>query len=244
MKQCDYFLSSGKEVDKYFKFYNVDDNKIFNYRFSSLNNKDIIRNEELTLQKYYLREKYGIKDDIMILAVGSQIFRKGYDLLIKAISSINKSFNLYIVGGVVQDDIFKLVLENGLNNVHFIDFKCKEELNEYYAMADIFVMPTRYDIWGLVINEAMSFKLPIISSNKCVAALEFNNLFNNALIFESENTEDLKEKIEILISDCEIREKLSINSLNGIKTYTIENTCDDFVKIINKIVKEENRCYQ
>ena len=42
----------------------------------------------------------------------------------------------------------------------------------YYQAADMLVFPTREDIWGLVINEAMANGLPTVSTDKCVAALE------------------------------------------------------------------------
>ena len=50
-------------------------------------------------------------------------------------------------------------------NVYFIEFKKSEELNEYYKAADIFVHPTREDIWGLVVNEAMAKGLPVVTTN-------------------------------------------------------------------------------
>ena len=59
-----------------------------------------------------------------------------------------------------------------LNNVHFIDFKNKDTLKEYYHVADVFVLPTREDIWGLVINEALAYGLPVITTDKCMAGLE------------------------------------------------------------------------
>lgn len=44
-----------------------------------------------------------------------------------------------------------------LNNVYFVGFKTKDQLKQYYKAADLFVLPTREDIWGLVVNEAMAY---------------------------------------------------------------------------------------
>ena len=237
MKKNDYFMSSGKEVNKYYKFYGVDENRIYNYKFSSLTKDDIQKNKKIK-NKSLLKQKLNLKEDIILFSVGQQIPRKGYDLLVKAMIDVNKNVGLYIAGGEPEENVKEIIKSNNLNNIHFIGFKSKEELDEYYAASDIFVLPTRYDIWGLVINEAMSFGLPIISSDKCVSAIEFNNLFNNALITKNEDVGSISEAINILINDEYLRDQLGRNSLKGIKEYTIEHTKEDFVSIIKDVMEK------
>lgn len=236
MKKNDYFMSSGKEVNKYYNFYGIDNKFIYNYKFSSLTKEDIVNNNEIIKNKISLKEKLNIKEKIVLFSVGQQIPRKGYDLLAKAMIDVNKDIGLYIAGGNVEDNVKDIIESNNLTNIHFIGFKSKEELNEYYASSDVFVLPTRYDIWGLVINEAMSFGLPIISSDTCVAAVEFNNLFNNAIIVKNEDVKGLSDAINTLVEDENLRDQLSRNSLEGIKEYSIEQTKDDFIRILNDIL--------
>lgn len=237
MKKNDYFMSSGKEVNKYYEFYGVDKNKIYNYKFSSLTKNDIQKNKELIKNKSLIKQKLNLKGDIILFSVGQQIPRKGYDLLVKAMIDVNENVGLYIAGGEPEENVKQIIKSNNLNNIYFIGFKSKEELDEYYAASDIFVLPTRYDIWGLVINEAMSFGLPIISSNKCVSVIEFNNLFNNALITINEDVKSISKAINTLINDENLRNQLGRNSLKGIKDYTIEQTKEDFVNIIKDVME-------
>ena len=70
-------------------------------------------------------------------------------------------------------------------NVHFIDFCDKEKVFEYYKMSDVFFFPSREDIWGLVINEAMSCGLPVIATFETASAREvFKKVnFTNVIIF-------------------------------------------------------------
>lgn len=82
-----------------------------------------------------------------------------------------------------------------LTNVHFIDFMPKKELADYYRAADIFVLPTREDIWGLVINEAMAYGLPVVTTEKCVAGVEMVCEGHNGYIVPVENTDALKKAI-------------------------------------------------
>jgi glycosyltransferase involved in cell wall biosynthesis len=51
-----------------------------------------------------------------------------------------------------------------LRNVHFAGARSGAELARFYAAADIFVFPSLEDVWGLVVNEAMCFGLPILAS--------------------------------------------------------------------------------
>ena len=64
---------------------------------------------------------------------------------------------IYIVGGEPTEDYLQMRASLGLDNVHFVGFQKKEALSRYYRAADLFVLPTREDIWGLVINEAMAY---------------------------------------------------------------------------------------
>ena len=76
-----------------------------------------------------------------------------------------------------------MILLDKIAVFHFIDFLQTSELKQYYKLSDIFVLPTKYDVWGLVVNEAMSQGLPVISTSACVAAIELvSNGYNGYVI--------------------------------------------------------------
>ena len=77
----------------------------------------------------------------------------------------------------------------------------KPELATYYQAADLFVFPTREDIWGLVINEALSFGLPVITTRKCVAGVEMIKEGVNGSIVSEDNVEQLECKIKLYIDN-------------------------------------------
>ena len=74
-------------------------------------------------------------------------------------------------------------------------FKTKEQLADYYAAADVFVLPTREDIWGLVVNEAFAFGLPVITSDNCGAGMEMITQGVNGFIFPNEDADALRDMI-------------------------------------------------
>lgn len=233
MKRADLFLSSGEETNKYFEYYGVDSNKCRIYPFSSLSENDLLKHKCMLADKQEYKKLF--KESFVLLSVGQQIPRKGYDVLVKAMVNVAKEVGLYIVGGKAEENVQAFVDEHQLDNIHFIDFMSKEELEKYYAGADVFVLPTRYDIWGLVVNEAMSFGLPVISTDHCVAAVEMNNQFNNGIICPIEDSDSLADAIMKLYNDRELCEVMGNASLNGNKNYSIEKMVVGYLAALKEV---------
>ena len=173
-----------------FAFIAGENSTIYRYPFSSLGNKDIINTPLSQQEKNAIRKILDIKEPQMILAVGQFIHRKGFDVLLQAARTMDKNIGIYIVGGKPTEEYLQIQKENNLTQIHFEGFKTKEELAMYFKAADIFVHPTREDIWGLVINESMAYGLPVVTTNKCVAGMEL--ITNKECLIDTDNSEQLK----------------------------------------------------
>ena len=213
------YISPSKISDEYIKFYAGSKSKIYRYPFTSLKESDILQNPVTYQEKADIKKQLNITENKIILAIGQFIPRKGFDILLKASQHINKEVGIYIVGGKPTPEYLKMQQEMNLTNVHFEGFKTKQDLSLYFKAADIFVHPTREDIWGLVINEAMGYGLPIITTNKCVAGME---LLPSECIIDTENVEQLSNSINKLLADENLCKELSKENLEKIKEYTIE----------------------
>lgn len=235
MNRHDYFLSSSTITDRYFKFYGVDLNKVFHYRFTSLSKEDIRTNKELRKNKQEYRNKLGMSDKFVLLSVGRPIKVKGFDILLNAYkeSGLADKIDLYIVGGYPQENISKIVEDNHLNNVHFVGVISSRELNEYYAAADALIMCSRGDVWGLVINEALSFGLPVISSDMCMAALHFASDNENPIICSLNETSEYAKAMNKLYFDHEYKQQLESCAFKQIEGYSYENSADDIIKTLS-----------
>lgn len=223
------FFSTCEEHDKYYEHYGADPSRVYKYRFSSLLAKDILEEEVTKSEKFKLREELGMKHTKIILAVGQFIYRKGFDVLLKSAVHLSDKLGIYIVGDEPTKEYLNIVRVNKLKNVHFVGFKTKDELKKYYKAADAFVLPTREDIWGLVINEAMAYGLPVVTTNRCNAGLELiQNGVNGYLI----STDSVFELREAMIKAVQESEELGRNSLKIIKDYTIETMVDDHISAL------------
>ena len=166
------YFSTAEEHDKYYLRYGAQSGRIHRYPFTSLYDRDILDAPVSREQKMCLRSKLGITADKVIVAVGQMIHRKGFDVLIKAVAHLPSDIACYIIGGEPIGEYTELIEAHGLNNVHFVKFLKKSELEQYFLAADVFVLPTREDIWGLVVNEAMAKGLPVVTTDRCIAGLE------------------------------------------------------------------------
>lgn len=222
------WMSSGKATTEYLVHYGALRKKCFIFPFTSLWKKDLVRSIELKQQDTEkIRERLGMQEDHIVLSVGrfsyDAGYGKGYDLLLKAAEKLPRNIGVYIVGDEPTNEFTKWKDEKNLRNVHFVGFMLKQELMDYYAAADLFVLMTRSDVWGLVINEAMSFGLPIITTDKCVAGLELVKDNENGFILSVDMPNELLQKILYIINNQEVMYNFGIKSWNLIQAYTLEN---------------------
>lgn len=108
-----------------------------------------------------------------LIFVGRPLFNKGLDILLRALSGINKQdWRLHIVGD--QDDrreFARLSEQLGLtDSVFFYGTLPNEKVIDLLAKSDLLVLPSRWDGWGAVVNEALMCGVPAVCSDRCGAA--------------------------------------------------------------------------
>lgn len=224
------WLSTGRYTTKYLVHYGAKPEKVMEYPFTSLYEKDLLKKTVSTQEKEELRQMLGMPEKHIVLAIGQFIHRKGFDVLLKAAASMKEEAGIYIVGGVPTEEYLKLRDALGLTNIHFLEFQKKDRLALIYKAADLFVLPTREDIWGLVINEALGYGLPTITTDRCVAGLELIKDGVNGYIVPVEDAEALAEKMDAVL--CADLEKMGTAALESIRPYTLENMAKAHVDIL------------
>lgn len=229
-----------QELKDYLKSFGVTEEKMYLYPFSSLKQQDILDKVPTNEEKRAIKRELGIAEDLMILSVGQFIHRKGFDVLLEAAQRVDERIGIYIVGGVPTDEYRELKSRLGVGNVHFIDFMSKPELRKWYLAADLFAFPTREDIWGLVVNEAMACGLPIVSTDRCIAALELVKNGENGYIVPVDDPEKMAESLNKVINDSYLRSEMAECSLKTISDYSIENMARKHIDYL--IACEQKSC--
>ncbi|MPQ44274.1 glycosyltransferase family 4 protein [Clostridium tarantellae] len=227
------WLSTGKTTTEYLLNYGAKKEFIYHYPFTSIKDEDLLGNKEKRNEKEILKKELNIKEGKVILAVGQFIYRKGFDVLIKAMNNLSRDYSLYIIGGEPTKEYLNLKNKYNLQNIYFKNFSNKNNLKKYYMISDLFVLPTREDIWGLVINEAMAYGLPVITTNKCVAGIELIKDYKNGFIVPIDDFYTLSEKIMYILQNDKLIYSMSKESLKIIKNYTIEVSAKKHMDIFN-----------
>lgn len=197
----------------------------------------------------------GIKDELLkvehktistnervkILFLSNLIESKGVTVLLEACSillqrGINFECNFIGAEGNVDanqfnDKVKSLGIEN---NVNYLGQKYGSDKNDYFINADIFAFPTYFDCFPLVLLEAMSYSLPIISTFEGGIPDEVEDGVTGYII-EQKNVNQLAERLEILILNPELR--LKMGDL-GREKFEKEFKLDIFENRLNEILQQ------
>lgn len=238
LKGAPLYLSSGSATDEYLAFYGAARENIRRYPFTPLSEGDILSRPPTAEEKLALRGKLGMAEEKIIVSVGQFIYRKGFDVLMRAAAEMGEGVGVYIIGGAPTQEYIALKNELKAENVRFVGFKSKEELKEYYKAADLFVLPTREDIWGLVVNEAMACALPVITTEGCVAGLELIENGVNGYIVPVRDSAAIAERTSQILSDGELAQKMADENLKKISRYTVKNMAAAHIAAIEELLKK------
>ncbi|MBK6397822.1 MAG: glycosyltransferase family 4 protein [Bacteroidetes bacterium] len=205
------FIVYGKRAGKYLESLGVQAKRIF----KAINTVDTTFFREKTVE---LQGKSRLSDNKHRLSyVGYLSKRKNVDQLlicIRQLANVRQDFVLDLIGdGDHLSDLQRQVVELKLESfVQFTGFKQKEELPEYYAQTEVFLFQTGFDIWGLVLNEAMAAGLPCIASPNAGAVDDLIEDGKTGFIVDFNNVDRVLEKINFLLDNKEQAKIIGMNA--------------------------------
>jgi glycosyltransferase involved in cell wall biosynthesis len=195
--------------------------------------------------KARIKAKYGISTERkVILYAGNLIKIKGVYTLIESLKTLYTRFPGFIaiiIGqGEEQEKLQSLVNEYGLaNNIRFLGWLTQRELSEYYKAADIFVLPSETEGHSVALLEAMRSGLPIVASDVGGNSESIEDGLNGFL-FNSGNHNALADKLVILLSDYNLREYMSSNSLKiYLEKFSTKIQIENYLRLYSELVSLE-----
>ena len=225
------YFSPSKNTDEFLVHYGVDAGKINRHVFTSLRENQILSNPLTVSRKKVIRKKIGIDEENVIVGVGQLIHRKGWDLLIDIAKTINAG--IYIIGdGELKAEYKKKIYDEQIKNVHLVGFLSNKLTTQYYQSADLFVLPTRYDVWGLVINEALANGIPVITTKDCVAGVELIKNKINGILIHSDDKKELESAINNILNNADEKFQMANSAIKIINSYTIETMVKQHLEYI------------
>lgn len=221
------FIAYGKMSKRYLMLNGVSEEKIhFGTQVININHVE----ETSSLNVYN-----ELKDKKILLFLGYFKKRKGIEYLIKAYFTLNREDTILVLAGDGEEIENLRSMAKGRDDIIFPGYVEGEEKAFWYSIADIFILPTLHDPWGLVINEAMTYGLPIITTERAGCSIEL--IKGNGFILEAENTEELCSILNKMLDDDELREKMGKKSKEIIKHYNLNYAVNTFVNAIKFAIK-------
>lgn len=185
-----------------------------------------------------VRERYGIKEnDVVLMFSGYEFKRKGLKYIIGALPRIKKDVKLLVVGKDNPRSYQQLATKLGVHDkIIFTDFV--PEIAGYYAASDIFVFPTLYEPFGLVVAEALASGLPVIVSEGAGATEVINDGREGLLLKDPTNLNEVAEKINILVKDENLRKQMSRNARKTAEKYSWDEVARRTMEVYASVVKK------
>ena len=180
-------------------------------------------------------EPFESLDSKIVLSIGRLTSQKGYDLLIKAWSLVEKKYpnwSLHIYGeGEDKESLEKLIMSFDLQNI--ILKGTTDDVQSIYDGASFYVMSSKFEGFGMVLIEAQSRGLPIVSFDCPSGPAEIISDNVNGYLVENRNVEMLAERIAYLIDNESIRQIFSANALISAKRFEPEQIINQWITLID-----------
>ena len=130
----------------------------------------------------------------------------------------------------------KLVGSATKARIQYEGFQAPESLPIYFARADIFVLPSRHDGWGVVVNQALAAGLPIIVSDTVGAGLDYVENGINGVRVDAGRVDALYEAMKNLIQNPEMAREWGLKSRERARTLTPEAGADKWVHVVETLM--------
>lgn len=190
-------------------------------------------NNPLTIDAKGLRANLDSK--VISITCRYAIEHKGLDYLVEIAKKIPEDWKIAVAGSgsMEEEEAFVSLIKSGKVEDKFILRGAIDgtELRQHYQESSIYVMTSRWEGFGLVLTEAMSFGLPILSFENSGANEVLEN-GKSGILVEQGDVDEFVNQLNWLIESKELREEYSRKSLERVKDFQIENIIEQWEEII------------
>ena len=234
-KLVDRFLYIGSQNRDFYIYYGVKRNKFLYAPYCVDNTYFKAQHRNLLHQRDNIRKHYNVPLDCVVILFSGKFIQKKRPLdLLKAYALLKDlPVALIMVGeGELRKPMEDFIVQSNLKDVLLTGFINQSEIGKFYSLADIFVLPSGAgETWGLVVNEAMLFQLPIVVSNAVGCAGDLVVSGENGFIFKEGDVDELARRLSELTTKSELRKTLGDRSGKIIENF-------DYSVMVNGIKRE------
>lgn len=173
------------------------------------------------------------KKEFIFLYVGSGFQRKGVKYFLKLLSQLDHiNFKAFIVGKEKNINFYEnLAKEYSIEDRVFFTGP-RKEVSDFYKISDFFIFPTKYEPFGNVILEAMSYGNVIFTTKNNGAA----EIISNEFIMDTPNDNSILEMINKIVKDKNLMSKIKLKNIQTAQKYSVERNATETLKVIYEII--------
>jgi glycosyltransferase involved in cell wall biosynthesis len=204
-KRVSGFLIIGSSNVDFYRSLGVPEDRMFFTPYAVDNDFFLAQADSLAGEKAELKRKEMIPENCpVVLFSGKLIPRKRpMDALLACEELLRdqKAALIFLGDGPLRHVLEGYVSQKQLPQVHFPGFRNQTELAKFFVMADAFVLPSDHDSWGLVVNEAMCFGLPVVVSDAVGAAVDLVKQGLNGFVYSAGDVAGLAQRLREVLAD-------------------------------------------
>ena len=239
------FLCAGTSNRQFYQYYGVADDKLVPFAYSWGYEHLYQMASALRAEKLDLRSQLGIPaNKQVILYCGRLSKEKNPRDLLEAFAGL-KSSNValaFVGDGEQKESLMDYTAQHNLHSVYFFGFQDRHEIPKYHAMADLLVLPSVRETWGIVVNEAMCFGLPVIVSEQVGAGTDLVRHEHNGFRFKEGDVQSLTRYIDQFIKlPSEEKELMSKRSSNIIQNWIDRDLAVVLCKYLESILSTREK---
>src|SRR5262249_6706380 len=206
-------LAIGSANAAFYRAMGVPEERIFSMPYTVDNARFTEGSRLSDVQRKKVRAELGVADiDPIVLYAAKLQARKHPDDLLRAARRLQNRgirFHVVMVGsGEMAAELVNLSTRLGLENMHFHGFANQSVLPQIYGAADVFVLPSENEPWGLAVNEAMCAGLPIVAAAEIGCAADLIRPGVNGQTFAAGDVEGLARALHPVLADAETRRRM------------------------------------
>lgn len=171
------------------------------------------------------------------LAIGRLTFQKNIELLVELWGEISKKYHdwsLIIVGTGDSKELLNKIEKMNLEHVIQL-VPSTNSIEDYYKNSSLYLMTSRYEGLPMVLLEAQSYGLPIVSFDCKCGPREIINDGENGYLIEMENTVDFIKKVSILIENEMLRKKFGLKAKENSHNFSESEIMHQWINLFEKL---------
>ena len=188
------------------------------------------------LAPFLAAPRHALEDVVVFLFCGQMIARKGVDVLFAAFARLPERARLLLVGREADLPAMLAQLPEKVRaRIEYAGFQAPEALPRFFARSHVFVLPSRYDGWGVVVNQALGAGLPVVCSDTVGAGQDLVVDEVNGLKFPAGDAVALANQMKRFLDAPEIIESWGAASREKARDYLPERGAERWVEALQEI---------